>query len=171
MGTTVTSALLRRGRGKAVVDEALHSPECERFQRYHHYDGPKQRCWAHLQSNLVLPQGHLCPPVRTSSTSRPGFHPSSGTTTAHRSTGLGASCWRQPFLADPLAVQACRHRAPHQGCLWRALGARSLRHLVISRKVSGGTRSERGTESKMTLAPSTRPPSRRLPPTAHFPPS
>ena len=29
---------------------------------------------------------------------------------------------------------------------------RSLRHLVISRKVSGGTRSERGTERKMTLA-------------------
>ena len=29
---------------------------------------------------------------------------------------------------------------------------RSLRHLVISRKVSGGTRSEKGTESKMTLA-------------------
>lgn len=29
---------------------------------------------------------------------------------------------------------------------------RSLRHLVISRKVSGGTRSEQGTTSKMTLA-------------------
>ena len=29
---------------------------------------------------------------------------------------------------------------------------RSLRHLVISRKVSGGTRSEQGTERKMTLA-------------------
>ena len=29
---------------------------------------------------------------------------------------------------------------------------RSLRHLVISRKVTGSTRSERGTESKMTLA-------------------
>ena len=29
---------------------------------------------------------------------------------------------------------------------------RSLRHLVISRKVSGGTRSEQGTESKMALA-------------------
>ena len=29
---------------------------------------------------------------------------------------------------------------------------RSLRHLVISRKISGGTRSERGTERKMTLA-------------------
>ena len=29
---------------------------------------------------------------------------------------------------------------------------RSLRHLVVSRKISGGTRSEQGTESKMTLA-------------------
>ena len=29
---------------------------------------------------------------------------------------------------------------------------RSLRHLVISRKISGGTRSEQGTDSKMTLA-------------------
>ena len=29
---------------------------------------------------------------------------------------------------------------------------RSLRHVVISRKISGGTRSERGTERKMTLA-------------------
>ena len=29
---------------------------------------------------------------------------------------------------------------------------RSLRHLVVSRKVSGGTRSEQGSDSKMTLA-------------------
>ena len=29
---------------------------------------------------------------------------------------------------------------------------RSLRHLVINRKVSGGTRSQRGSNSKMTLA-------------------
>ena len=29
---------------------------------------------------------------------------------------------------------------------------RSLRHLVVSRKVSGGTRSGQGTESEMTLA-------------------
>ena len=29
---------------------------------------------------------------------------------------------------------------------------RSLRHLVVSRKISGGTRSTRGTESMMTLA-------------------
>ena len=29
---------------------------------------------------------------------------------------------------------------------------RSLRHLVVSRKVSGGTRSERGGSSRLTLA-------------------
>ncbi len=29
---------------------------------------------------------------------------------------------------------------------------RSLRHLVVSRKVSGGTRSHQGTDTKMTLA-------------------
>ena len=43
---------LRRGRGKAVVDEALSDSfygvlvsDC--YAAYHHYDGPKQRCWAH----------------------------------------------------------------------------------------------------------------------------
>ena len=42
---------LRRGRGKAVVDEALGESfsgvlvsDC--YAAYHHYDGPKQRCWA-----------------------------------------------------------------------------------------------------------------------------
>ena len=29
---------------------------------------------------------------------------------------------------------------------------RSLRHLVVSRKVNGGTRSHQGTDAKMTLA-------------------
>ena len=71
----------------------------------------------------------------------------------------------QPFLADPLAVQAklCRRIERHIKELFVFVAEpgvpsdnnpaeRSLRHLVISRKVSGGTRSERGTESKMTLA-------------------
>ena len=44
---------LRRGRGKAVVDEALGDefagvPVSDFYAAYHHYDGPKQRCWAHL---------------------------------------------------------------------------------------------------------------------------
>ena len=51
----------------------------------------------------------------------------------------------RPFSNDPLAPQAklCRR-------IKRFI--KSLRHLVVSRKVSGGTRSEQGTDSKMALA-------------------
>ena len=43
---------LRRGRGKTVVDEALSDDfsgllVSDFYAAYHHYDGPKQRCWAH----------------------------------------------------------------------------------------------------------------------------
>ena len=42
---------LRRGRGKAVVDEVLGAEFAgvlvsDFYAAYHHYDGPKQRCWA-----------------------------------------------------------------------------------------------------------------------------
>ncbi len=47
---------LRRGRGKAVVDEALSESfsgvlVSDFYAAYHHYDGPKQRCWAHSCSS------------------------------------------------------------------------------------------------------------------------
>ncbi len=49
---------LRRGRGKTVVDEALNDAfsgvlvsDC--YAVYHHYDGPKQRCWAHLLRDII----------------------------------------------------------------------------------------------------------------------
>ena len=79
----------------------------------------------------------------------------------------------QPFRHDPSATQAklCRRIERHIKSLPRTgygelfvfvaepavpsdnnAAERSLRHLVISRKISGGTRSEQGTESKMTLA-------------------
>ena len=79
----------------------------------------------------------------------------------------------QPFRHDPSATQAklCRRIERHIKSLPRTgygelfvfvaepavpsdnnAAERSLRHLVISRKISGSTRSEQGTESKMTLA-------------------
>ena len=71
----------------------------------------------------------------------------------------------QPFRHDPSAVQGklCRRIERHlkELCVFVAEpevpsdnnnAERSLRHLVVSRKVSGGTRSEQGTESMMTLA-------------------
>ena len=79
----------------------------------------------------------------------------------------------RPFLSDPSATQAklCRRIERHIKSLTRTgygelfvfvaepevpsdnnAAELSLRHLVVSRKVSGGTRSEQGTERKMTLA-------------------
>ena len=71
----------------------------------------------------------------------------------------------RPFLSDPSAVQAklCRRIERHIKELFVFVAEpdvpsdnnpaeRSRRHLVISRKISGGTRSEQGTERKMTLA-------------------
>ena len=71
----------------------------------------------------------------------------------------------RPFLDDSLAVQArlCRRVERHIKELFvfvaqpeappdNNAAERSLRPLVISRKISGGTRSERGTDTKMTLA-------------------
>ena len=64
---------LRRGRGKAVVDEALGESfsgvlVSDFYAAYHHYDGPRQRCWAHLLRDIhepggALPQGHRAGPV------------------------------------------------------------------------------------------------------------
>ena len=71
----------------------------------------------------------------------------------------------RPFLEDPLAVQGklCRRIERHIKELFvfvsrpetppdNNAAERSLRHLVISRKISGGTRSRAGSGSKMTLA-------------------
>ena len=71
----------------------------------------------------------------------------------------------RPFLEDPLAVQGklCRRIERHIKELFvfvshpetppdNNAAERSLRHLVISRKISGGARSEAGSDSKMTLS-------------------
>ena len=71
----------------------------------------------------------------------------------------------RPFSNDPLAPQAklCRRIERFIKELFvfvsyadvppdNNAAERSLRHLVVSRKVSGGTRSEQGTDSKMALA-------------------
>ena len=68
----------------------------------------------------------------------------------------------RPFLDDPSAVQArlCRRMENHIKELFvfvaepevppdNNAAERSLRHLVVSRKVSGGTRSDRGTATTL----------------------
>ena len=142
---------------------------------------PKQRCWAHLLRDIhdlvaLYPKDTALRTPRWPSgpravhqlcvEARSFTHPQA----QRRRTAQLA--WErqllvicQPFLADPLALpgRLCRRIERHIKELFLFVAEldvpsdnnpaeRSLRHLVISRKVSGGTRSERGTESKMTLA-------------------
>ena len=84
----------------------------------------------------------------------PRAQPGHRTQRGGETNGLGAA------FPDPVGQALPAHGTVHQGtvCLRvgpsRALHAaeRSLRHLVTSRKISGGTRSGQGTDSKMTLA-------------------
>ena len=172
---------LRRGRGKAVVDEALSDAfsgvlVSDFYAAYHHYDGPKQRCWAHLLRDIHdlrtlypddTPLAKWADAVlELYRRARACTHPQAKrrrTAQLALERRLLALC--QPFLDDPSATQAklCRRIERHIKELFvfvaepavpadNNAAERSLCHLVISRKISGGTRSELGTDSKMTLA-------------------
>ena len=180
---------LRRGRGKAVVDEALSDAfsgvlVSDFYAAYHHYDGPKQRCWAHpcsSQGQALLRDIHdqrtLYPdaaPLARWADAVHGIYDRAKAFTHHqqkprRTAQLALErqllALGQPFRHGPSATQAklCRRIERHIKELFvfvaepavpsdNNAAERSLRHLVISRKISGGTRSEQGTESKMTLA-------------------
>ena len=172
---------LRRGRGKAVVDEALGDAfsgvlVSDFYAAYHHYNGPKQRCWAHLLRDIHdlrarypddAPLAQWADAVhQLYRQAKACTHPqeaSRRTAQLALERRLLALC--QPFLLDASATQAklCRRIERHIKELFvfvaepavpsdNNAAERSLRHLVVSRKISGGTRSERGTDSKMTLA-------------------
>ena len=172
---------LHRGRNKEVVDEALGESfggvlVSDFYAAYHHYDGPKQRCWAHLLRDIhdlkaLYPKDsrllRWAAAVHKIYTAAKTFsHPDAG---QRRRAQLGlerkllARC--RPFLTDSAAVQTklCRRIEKFIKELFvfvaepavpadNNAAERSLRPLVISRKISGGTRSEGGTDSKMTLA-------------------
>ncbi len=195
--TSCGGYFLRRGRGKTVVDEALSDAfsgvlvsDC--YAAYHHYDGPKQRCWAHpcsSQGQALLRDIHDQRTLYPDAAPRArwvdavhGIYDRAKAFTHPRAKRRRTAqlAWErkllalgQPFRHDPSATQAklCRRIERHIKSLPRTgygeffvfvaepavpsdnnAAERSLRHLVISRKISGGTRSEQGTESKMTLA-------------------
>ncbi len=176
---------LRRGRGKTVVDEALSDAfsgvlVSDFYAAYHHYDGPKQRCWAHLLRD-IHDQRTRYPKDAALARWAAAVHQlyvAAKACNHHEpwQRRVAQLAWERkllaicrPFLSDPSAVQGklCRRIERHIKELFKELfvfvaepdvpadnnpAERSLRHLVISRKVSGGTRSEQGTERKMTLA-------------------
>ena len=173
---------LRRGRNKEVVDEALGEDFAgalvsDFYAAYHHYDGPKQRCWAHLLREIHDLRA-LYSRDKQLAQWADAVHRIYRQATAFSHTSrkqrraaqlalekrlLAQIC--RPCLDDPLAVQGklCRRIDKHLKELFvfvaepevppdNNAAERSLRPLVISRKISGGTRSQQGTETKMALA-------------------
>lgn len=168
------------GRGGEMLDATLAGAvgtlvsDC--YAAYDHYPGVQQKCWAHLwrdmrelerqhpdDAGLVAWVGEVAAIYRDAT----GFsHPDERTRMAQRrllGERLRAAC--QPFLSDETAPQArvCRRMEKYLASLFTFVvdpavpptnnaAERSLRHLVVSRKISGGTRSAQGTQTKLTLA-------------------
>ena len=172
---------LRRGRHKGVVDEVLGPTFAgvlvsDFYAAYDHYPGVHQRCWTHLL-RAIHDLTALYPDDAGLAKWAAAVHALYAEAKAFVSPDererrraqlryerrLLARC--RPFLGDPLAVQGrlCRRiqRFIKQLFVFVRIPAvppdnnaaeRSLRPLVTSRKISGGTRSEPGTTTKMTLA-------------------
>ena len=168
------------------MDEAL-SDACsgvfvsDCYAAYHHYDGPKQRCLAHLLRDIHDQRTRYpdAAPLARWAAAVHQLYVAAKACNHHEpwQRRVAQLAWerkllaiRRPFLADPSAVQGKLCRRIERHIIERHIkelfvcvaepdvpadnnpAERSRRHLVISRKVSGGTRSEQGTERKMTLA-------------------
>jgi transposase len=173
--------LLSGRRTKDMVDVALGETfdgilVSDFYAAYHHYPGLKQRCWVHLLRDLHdLREQHpkdetvgtwaaavtrLYAEAKAFSNPDPRARARAARAFEDR---LLALC--RPFLDQPSAPQRtlCARIAQHSAELFvfvaqpevpsdNNAAERSLRHLVTSRKISGGTRSEQGTRTKVTLA-------------------
>jgi hypothetical protein len=152
------------------------------YAAYDHYPGAQQKCWAHLlrdvhdvrlrdPANTAVTtwadavQALYDRAVVAAQTLRsvPAEAPARQQVRHALMTELLARC--QPWLTDETAPQAvlCRRIAKYQHTLFMFVldpavpttnnaAERSLRHLVIARKISGGTRSAAGTATRLTLA-------------------
>lgn len=168
------------GRGKAMLDAAMAGAvgtvvsDC--YAAYDHYPGVQQKCWAHLWRDMrELERQHpedvgltgWVSAVATIYRDAIGFsHPDERTRMRERrllQQRLRTACG--PFLTDDTAPQArlCRRMEKYLDSLFTFVvdpavpptnnaAERSLRHLVVSRKISGGTRSPQGTQTKLRLA-------------------
>lgn len=171
---------VRRGRAGSVVDEVLGEVfggvlVADFYAAYDHYPGLKQRCWAHLLRAIRdLERQHprdaglrgWADGVREVYERATAACPLPAHRRAHQRAheqDLLARC--RPYLTDEAAPHAvlCRRIEKYLGELFvfvadprvpptNNAAERSLRPVVIARKISGGTRSEAGSVTKMALA-------------------
>ena len=67
--------------------------------------------------------------------------------------GLNATLGDRQYARRGAVADGLFHTPAFAQCHGQSAAERSPRHLVVSRKISGGTRSQQGTYSKMALAP------------------
>jgi len=179
--TATLRYFLRRGRNKEVVDEVLAESfsgilVSDFYAAYHHYSGEHQRCWTHLLGDIHALQEVYPDDAGLRTWAEAVYKLYTEAKDFASPEEKVRQCKRQdmegqllrvclPFVKEPLAVQAklCRriHRFIKELFVFveypdvpsdNNAAERSLRHLVTSRKISGGTRGNNGTESKMTLS-------------------
>jgi transposase len=171
---------VRRGRGKVVVDEVLGEDfsgvlVSDFYAAYDHYPGLKQRCWAHLLREIKdLESQHARDPTlrgwaaavrdvyrrATAACPLPRYRHQQQRAYEQELQALG-----QPYRQLESAPQAglCRRIEKYLTELFvfvadpqvpatNNAAERSLRPLVVARKVSGGSRSAAGSTIKMVLA-------------------
>jgi len=172
---------VRGGRDKGVLEAALGEGFAgvlvsDFYAAYTNYAGRHQYCWAHLlrDAHELTQQHPRSPSVRGWARLVHGVFERAcafaGPDPAARRRAqqafeaeLLAVC--RPYLAEAGAPQRalCRRIERHLAELFvcvaepevpptNSAAERSLRHLVTSRKISGGTRGPGGTSTKMTLA-------------------
>jgi hypothetical protein len=180
-GTPTDRYFVRRSREGQVVDEVLGDAFagvlCTDFYGgYHHYPGCKQKCWAHLLRDIhdltvLYPTDaelrRWAKRVQKLYRQAVAFASvdARARVRAQRRYEQRLLALCQPYLDDPTAVpgRLCRRIQRHLPELFvfvaepavppdNNAAERSLRHLVTSRKISGGTRSATGTDTKMVLA-------------------
>lgn len=148
------------------------------YAAYDHYPGVQQRCWAHLL-RAAADLGRRYPTDPAVAAWVAGLHDLYRRASATARSDADAATRRQakrqfedetlararPALHQPDAPQRilCQRLVDYLPALFEFVldpaipatnnaAERALRHLVTCRKISGGTRSEAGSDTKMTLA-------------------
>ena len=179
--TETARAFVRGGRERAVLEATVGAAYpgvlvSDFYVAYTSYEGRHQYCWAHLLRDVaeVVEQHRHDAAVRGWADAIVALYQRVRASTAPQASArcqarqayeadLGALC--APFTGVATAPQRvlCERIIRHLTELFvfvedpavpptNNAAERSLRHLVTTRKISGGTRSAEGTATKMTLA-------------------
>jgi transposase len=169
-------AVLDETLGIDTPAEAVGVLVSDFYAAYDHYPGPQQKCWVHLLRHIhELVRQHPADLAVVAWAAAVRAVYAQALTGQHQSKAerehvarqlqaeLAALC--REAATDEQAAQAvlCRRILKYLSSLFvfvrdpavaadNNLAERSLRHSVISRKISGGTRSAQGTQTKLTLA-------------------